>query len=115
MPTIFTGASLVNTDNQPGKKQSSLSCWRKKPRRGQKGETRSPCVSCIAPAGMRRNRNDTPTKNRPKANFVGVVGSYFPRRINNRADAGAGRITKITCMETYQLYAKLKPRIRRVV
>ena len=49
----------------------------------------------MAVAGMRRNRNDRPTKNSPKANFVGVVGSYLPRRIHIQANTGASRITKI--------------------
>src|ERR1051325_10853301 len=52
---------------------------------------------------MRRNRNDRPTKNKPKANFVGVVGSYLPSRIQSHANAGARRMTKIAWTETNQL------------
>ena len=81
----------------------------------QNGETRSPGVPWIAPAGMRRNTNDSPTKNRPKANLVGVVGSYLPRRIHSQANAGAKMITKIAWTETYQLDGNSNPRIRSVV
>src|SRR5581483_6491334 len=77
----------------------------------QNGLTRMAGESWMWNAGMRRKTNYRPMKRRPKANFVGVEGSRWPRRTQSQAKAGERRITKIGWMVRNQLDGKLKPRI----
>src|SRR6185437_6234150 len=75
----------------------------------QNGLTRMPGEACRWKAGMSSSTNERPMKKSPAANFVGVDGSYFPRRIHIQANAGASTMTKIACTLANQLDGKLTP------